>query len=250
MKLEINQTSLNVELYGPDEGPSVVLLHHGLGAIPAWRRAIPVLEDAGYRVLVYDRRGYGASAECGQLAMPEFAVDQQDLAALLDYYEIEQAALVGHSDGGTIALYFAARQPERVLCACVVAAHIYVEPKMETGIYGVRRAYESDVDFSAGLQRLHGDKVDRVFSGWYDGWVRQDLLGWDMRPDLARITCPVLVVQGLEDEHASPEHAQNLAASIPRSELWLVEGAGHMLPQENALVFNSRLVAFLRSAYV
>jgi len=109
----------------------------------------------------------------------------------------------------------------------------------------VRQSFLSDERFRNGLRRAHGDKFEAVFDYWYSGWIRPENLGWDMRPVLNRIACPTLVVQGLEDEHATPQHARDLAAGIPGAELWLVPGARHMFPQEQPEMFNQRLLAFL-----
>jgi pimeloyl-ACP methyl ester carboxylesterase len=66
-----------------------------------------------------------------------------------------------------------------------------------------------------------------------------------MRPLLGGITCPTLVIQGEQDEHASPQHARDIAAAIPGAGLWLLPGTGHMLPQEADECFNSRLIEFI-----
>jgi pimeloyl-ACP methyl ester carboxylesterase len=252
--LEVNGGALYVETHGPEEGPAVVLLHHGLGSVQAWKEQIPALAEAGFRVIAYDRRGYGQSSPRSMRGgaslqanfQPLFTSDREDLHALLGALGIKRAALVGHSDGGTIALYFAADHPERTTHLVTAAAHIYVEEKMGTGIDGVREAYETSERFQEGLRRAHGYQAGAVFEGWYTGWRRPENLTWDMRPVLAGITCPALVVQGTEDEHTTPQHARDIAASIPTAELWLEPGAGHMLPQEMAKVFNRRVVEFLR----
>ena len=97
-------------------------------------------------------------------------------------WEFTRAALVGHSDGGTIALYFAAQYPDQVTCLVTVAAHIYVEPKMEPGILGIQQAFETDEHFRTGLRYAHGAKYESVFHNWFDGWHRIESLSWDMRP--------------------------------------------------------------------
>jgi pimeloyl-ACP methyl ester carboxylesterase len=96
-----------------------------------------------------------------------------------------------------------------------------------------------------GMQHAHGVKYETVFRNWFDGWRRDESLTWDMRPILAKIKCPTLVVQGATDEHATPQHARDIAEAITGAELWLLAGAGHMLPQENADLFNPRLIQFL-----
>jgi len=241
----VNGHNLHVEHYGSDDGPAVVLLHHGLGSVRAWKEQIPALAEAGYRVVAYDRWGYGGSDIRPALDLPTFTTDLADLYSILEALGIQRAALVGHSDGGTIALYFAAQNPDLVSSVLVVAAHIYVEPKMEGGILGIKQAFESDGRFKTGLRHAHGNKFEGVFHNWFDGWHRQEFLSWDMRPALSQIRCPVLVVQGEYDEHATPQHAKDLTRSIRGAELWLMPSAGHMLPQEHAGSFNSRLLQFL-----
>jgi pimeloyl-ACP methyl ester carboxylesterase len=246
----VNGHELYLECSGPENGPVVVLLHHGLGSVRAWKAQVPALTQAGYRVVAYDRWGYGNSDCRPALDLPTFSVDVQDLLTILEQLGIRKAALVGHSDGGSIALYLTAQHPEQVSCLLTVAAHIYVEPKMEPGILGIKQAFECDERFRLGLQHAHGDQFERVFNNWFDGWHRMEYLTWDMRPSLSQIHCPVLVVQGEKDEHATPQHARDIAGAIAGAELWLVPDAGHMLPQEQASLFNPRLVQFLKDAHV
>ncbi len=241
----VNGHTLHVERHGSDEGPVVVLLHHGLGSVRAWKEQVPALVQAGWQVMAYDRWGYGGSPARPTLDVPAFASDMADLHEIIVQLGIRRAALVGHSDGGTIALYFAAQHPERVSCVVAIAAHIYVEAKMEPGILGIQQAYEQDERFRIGLRHTHGEKYDSTFHNWFDGWHRLELFGWDMRPELLEIHCPVLVVQGEQDEHATPQHARDIAAAIPGAELWLIPEAGHMLPQEQAKEFNGKLLQFL-----
>ncbi|OGN98124.1 MAG: hypothetical protein A2Z71_07375 [Chloroflexi bacterium RBG_13_50_21] len=246
MKILINGHNLNVEKHGPENGPIVVLLHHGLGSVRAWRGQIPAMVEAGYRVLAYDRWGYGKSEDRSALDLPTFMTDLEDLCSLLDVLGIPRATLVGHSDGGTIALYFSALHPKRVKCLVTIAAHIYVEPKMEPAILGIRQAFEQDNRFRKGMHSAHGEKYEAVFQHWFDGWHRFELLGWDMRPVLDQIRCSSLIIQGEGDEHASPQHAKDIAASIHGAELWLMAGAKHMLPQENSAEFNLKVLQFLK----
>jgi pimeloyl-ACP methyl ester carboxylesterase len=237
--------TLYYEVHGPQSGPAVFLLHHGLGSTRAWKAQIPALVEAGCRVLVYDRWGYGRSDPRQELSIPTFEDDLADLCSLVEALELQRFSLVGHSDGGTIGLYFAAANPGRLDRMIVIAAHVYVEPKMETGIRAVRQAFENDQGFREGLRRVHGDKVEDVFNAWFEGWHKPANLSWDMRPALGKITCPVLVVQGMQDEHATPQQALDTAAAIPDSELWLARGAAHMLPQELPDGFNRRMLEFL-----
>jgi pimeloyl-ACP methyl ester carboxylesterase len=243
--LLINGHTLNVDRYGLENAPTVVLLHHGLGSVRAWKEQIPLLEQSGYQVVAYDRWGYGASEIRPSLDVPTFGVDLGDLYAILKEFHLQRVALVGHSDGGTIALYFSAFHPGAVWGMVTVAAHIYVETRMQPGILDIKHTFDHDERFKSGLRIAHGDKYESTFRNWFDGWYHLSSLSWDMRPLLSKIRCPALVVQGEVDEHASSQHAKDIAKGIQGSELWLVPGAGHMLPQEQAGIFNARLSQFL-----
>jgi pimeloyl-ACP methyl ester carboxylesterase len=246
--LFLNGHSIYIQQSGPADGLPVVLLHHGLGSTRSWKEQAHALRAAGWWVVAYDRYGYGRSSPRPELSVPTFEEDIQDLHALLAHLEVSPAALLGHSDGGTIAMYYAAHYPQQVSCLVTVAAHIYVEVKMQPGIQGVRQAFEGDARFRKGLQHLHDDKTESVFWNWYNGWMKPENLVWDMRPTLRGIACPVLVVQGEQDEHATPQHARDIATAIPGAELWLEPGARHMLPQEQPQLFNHRLLEFLGQA--
>lgn len=247
--VKINGHYLRVETYGPTGGNPVILLHHGLGSIQAWQYQIPSFVDAGYRVIVYDRWGYGKSETRNRLSLPSFDDDLSDLLILFDVIGIKKASLIGHSDGGTIGLYFAAQNVDLVTSLITVAAHIYIEEKMRVGIRGIQSKFKNDQRFHKGLSHVHGEFAERVFYNWYNGWHRQDILDWDIRPELASINCPTLVIQGLEDEHATPDHARHIAEVIYGSDLWLVERCGHMLPQENSDIFNRKIINFLNRVY-
>lgn len=245
MLIEVNGHRLNVEDQGDQQCPAVMLLHHGLGSASAWRNQLPALVGAGFRVVAYDRWGYGRSAERRGIDMPAFSQDLSDLERLLDVLQLDCIALVGHSDGGTIALYFAAGHPERVRCLVTVAAHVYIEDNMQASIVEVFQQFQRDQRMRAGLRRVHGEKFEQTFRNWFEGWRECGCADWDMRPQLAEIRCPTMVVQGTQDEHATPQHAIDTAAAVPGAELWLVERARHMLPQEHVEQFNPRLLEFL-----
>lgn len=242
----VNGHQIYVETRGPLPGFPVVLLHHGIGSVRSWKEQTPLLAEAGYRTLVYDRWGHGKSDPRPRLGMPCFEEDLADLELLLNYFKISRAALIGHSDGGKIAMYYAARCPDRVISLIVVSTNIYIEPKMIPGIQGLLKNFEDDARLREKLRRVHGDKADALFRGWYTGWTDPTNLSWDMRPTLRQIACPTLVALGLEDEHATPRHAQDIAAAIPNAELLLVPQAGHMLPQDFPEIFNPKMLDYLK----
>jgi pimeloyl-ACP methyl ester carboxylesterase len=233
------------ERCGDRSDPAVIFLHHGLGSTRAWKAQLPAFAQQGWQAVAYDRWGYGRSSPRAALDLPAFGTDIKDLAGLLDHLGIQRAALVGHSDGGTTALYFAAQFPARVTALVTVAAHIYLEASMAPGMVAIQKALDGDSRFREGLRRAHGEKAESVFHNWYDGWVQPLHLDWDMRPVLPDVGCPTFVIQGELDEYATPQHARDLAAGIPQADLWLIPGAGHMAPQESPDEFNRRVLKFL-----
>jgi pimeloyl-ACP methyl ester carboxylesterase len=243
----INGHNLYYESSGPEDAPALVLLHHGLGSTRAWKDQAPALAKAGYRLVVYDRWGYGRSDVRVNFSFPGFEDDLDDLKCLLAYLGIEQAGFIGHSDGGTIALYYAAQYPQRVLCLVTVAAHIYAELEMLPSMAGIIWAFEHDPHTQEGLRRAHGSKADALVRTWYENWLVPDVMSWDMRPLLRSITCPALVIQGDADEHAKAQHAADIAESIHGAELWLVPNVAHMVPQDAPDLFNARVIDFLKN---
>jgi pimeloyl-ACP methyl ester carboxylesterase len=245
--ININGHGLYVELYGPSNASVIVLLHHGLGSVRSWKAQIAPL-SMDYHLIIYDRWGYGKSEPRSKLSTPYFNEDLKDLLVLLDHFDVKQASLVGHSDGGTLSLYFSAENAERVNHLITVAAHIYVEPKMETSVENLRLNYENDERFREALGRIHGNKSEAVFYNWYNGWVKGDNRNWDMRPTLNKIRIPTFVIQGTEDEHATPQHALDIANNIPGAKLWLAQGGMHLLPSEEPELFNKKLLDYLRDS--
>lgn len=242
----VNGHNLHIEQHGPVTGAPVFLLHHGLGSVRAWKEQLPRLSAGGFRAIPYDRWGYGKSDPRPGFSMPCFEEDVEDLLAIMDRLNLEHANVVGHSDGGTIGLYFAAAHPERVRRLVIIAAHIYIEPEFMLPIFDdIRSSYENDADFRRKFERQHGQKASDVFENWYSGWKKPENLTWDMRQVIRKIICPTLVVQGIKDDHASQQHAHDIASVIPGAELLLIPEAGHMLPQDSPDAFNPRLVEFL-----
>ncbi len=195
--ITVNEHELYVEVSGPEHGPAIVLLHHGLGSVRSWRSQIPAFTAAGWRTIAYDRWGYGMSSPRPSFSMPFFHDDLSDLTQLLNLLGINQASLVGHSDGGTIALYFAAQRNDRVRSLVTVAAHIYYEPKMEQGIEAVRLNYEHNTSLREALARIHGEKSEAVFQAWYNGWRKPEHRRWDIRPAIRQIEAPALIIQSV-----------------------------------------------------
>lgn len=248
--LAINGHPIYLETRGRKYAPPVVFLHHGLGAVRSWKEQVGAFAAEGFYSVTYDRWGHGKSGIRSTWGIPYFYDDLADLHTLLNLLGLDRVAMIGHSDGGKIAMYYAVAHPDQVACLVLVAAHIYIESKMHSGILSVKADFENNPTFKEKMWRVHGDKSEALFRGWFNGWASPEILGWDLRPLIAKIACPTLVIQGMEDEHATSRHAQDIAAAIPGAELWLVPGVGHMLPQDNAEEFNKTVIRFLRKQLV
>jgi pimeloyl-ACP methyl ester carboxylesterase len=214
--------------------PLVVFLHEGLGSLAMWKDFPQRLCDAaGCRGLVYSRPGYGRSTP----RPPEESWDldfmhrqaHEVLPALLQALGVDTRAappwLFGHSDGASIALLHAARFADRVAGAIVLAPHIMVEDLSIESIAKAREAYLS-TDLKQRLARYHDDP-DSAFWGWNDIWLHPPFRTWSIEDEVAAITCPLLAVQGIEDEYGTLEQIRGIARRVPHTELLELPDCGH-----------------------
>jgi pimeloyl-ACP methyl ester carboxylesterase len=213
------------------DGPVLVFLHEGLGNIAIWRDFPErVCRETGLQGIVYERRGYGES-ECFETPWSEeYLVTEATvyLPGVLDACEVERAVLIGHSDGGSITLIGAATLPDRVLGAVTEAAHIFVE---EITLTGIRRALHllETTDLKARLARYHGKDVDRIIARWADTWLDPDFRGWNIESFLPRITAPLLVLQGEDDEYGTVAQVNGIARGVSGPvEVRLIPDCGHI----------------------
>lgn len=211
--------------------PLVVFLHEGLGSVAMWKDFPQALCDAAkVRGLVYSRPGYGRSTPraAAERWSAHFmhAQAHEVLPALLEALNVkEKPWLLGHSDGGSIALLYASRFPDSAAGLVVVAPHLMVE---EYGLASIRTAREAyaTTDLKAKLARYHDD-VDSAFKGWNDIWLDPSFRAWTIEAELPAITCPVLAVQGLDDEYGTLEHIHGIARRLPQTQVLELAECGH-----------------------
>jgi pimeloyl-ACP methyl ester carboxylesterase len=213
-----------------DRAPTLVFLHEGLGSILHWRDVPQVLAAAtGLRALAYDRWGFGGSDPL-VLPRPDDYLEREAheaLPELLAACGVGEHILIGHSDGGTIALLYAARRPPGLLGLVAEAAHVFVEDCTIAGIERAAAAWR-DTDLPRRLARYHGDKAESVFRGWAETWLRPSFRGWTMTDRLPAIGCPALVIQGADDEYGTTAQVEAIAAGMSGpAETLVVPGCGH-----------------------
>jgi pimeloyl-ACP methyl ester carboxylesterase len=218
----------------PAGTPLVVFLHEGLGSVSMWRDFPQQLCAAlGWRGLVYSRPGYGRSTPRApdEHWQPDFMHQQalQVLPALLQALGVDATRqplwLFGHSDGGSIALLHAAHGGTPLAGLVVLAPHVKVEEVSVTSIRAAREAY-LHTDLRQRLARHH-THPDSAFWGWNGVWLSDAFRSWDIRPELARITCPVLAIQGLDDEYGTLAQIRDIRTHAPQTRLLELPACGH-----------------------
>jgi pimeloyl-ACP methyl ester carboxylesterase len=228
----------------------LVFLHEGLGSVSMWRDFPGRLCAAlGRRGFAYSRPGYGRSSPrpAGQL----WGVDFMHREALEVLPQVLEAAgigpdgpapwLVGHSDGGSIALIHAARFPGRVAGVIALAPHIMVEEICVQSIAQAAEQYQR-TDWRERLARHHDDP-DGVFGGWSGIWLDPAFRGWTIEAEVGTIRCPVLAVQGLDDAYASLEQVRGIARRLPGTRVIELADCGHSAHRDQA----DSLIAIVRS---
>lgn len=204
-------------LPGTQAGPTLVLLHEGLGCVAMWRRFPDLLSAAtDLPVLSYSRPGYGHSSS---IVLPRpLDFHSRDALDVLPYFldaaAIEDCILVGHSDGASIAVVYAgATQDPRVRALVLMAPHVLTEQKTVMSIAAAKRSFEA-TDLRDKLARYHGKNVDCAFWGWCDAWLDTDFRRWDITPWLPAIKLPVLTVRGEDDAYNTAVHVERIATGV------------------------------------
>lgn len=216
------------------DAPLLVFLHEGLGSLSMWRDFPQRLCDAaGVHGLVYSRPGYGRSTP--RAADERWDVDfmhrqaHEVLPALLAALHIDGKRqplwLFGHSDGGSIALLHAARYRAQVAGVIVMAPHVSVEPKAIASIRQARDNYLR-TDLQQRLSRHHDDP-DSAFWGWNDIWLHEPFTRWNIEDEIGTIGCPVLALQGVDDEYGTLDQIHAIARKLPHAELVEIPQCGH-----------------------
>jgi pimeloyl-ACP methyl ester carboxylesterase len=209
-------------------GPTIVMLHEGLGSVSMWRDFPARLGEAtGRRVLVASRYGYGRSDPLEQPRTPAYMHDEALIALpeLLDRLELRTPVLFGHSDGASIALIHAASSGRRVAGVVALAPHVKVEDVSVESIRAAREAWLHG-DLRARLSRHH-EHVDSMFRGWNDIWLAEAFRDWNIEALLPRVECPVLAIQGEQDEYGTMEQVESIARSAPHVELLKLDDCRH-----------------------
>jgi pimeloyl-ACP methyl ester carboxylesterase len=240
---------------GRTAAPLLVFLHEGLGSRAMWRDFPQRLCDAaGCRGLVFSRQGYGQSTpRRPDERWPVTFMHTQARAFLPAYFEAldldtahDRPWLFGHSDGGSIALLHAAACAERVAGAVVAAPHLFVEDVSVNSIAQTRETY-LHTDLRARLARHHAD-VDSAFWGWNDIWLDPAFRAWNIEAEVASIACPVLAVQGLDDEYGTMAQIDAIARHARgATQLLKLAACGHSPHRDQPQALIAAVTAFMQA---
>jgi pimeloyl-ACP methyl ester carboxylesterase len=227
--LEVKYIPLDKPLELRDKGPSLVFLHEGLGSVALWKDwPAKICQSLGCEGWVYSRQGYGQSdgisdvRGAGKLNAHYMHREALEvLPVLLAHLGIAKPILIGHSDGGTIALIHASQFP---VSGCVVMApHVMVE---DISIQAISLARDHFEKLKPKLAAFHKD-VDIAFWQWNDVWLSEAFRSFDIRPLLPKIEAPLLAIQGLDDAYGTMKQIDEIAALVPHAQLLKLGNCGH-----------------------
>ena len=230
----------------------LVFLHEGLGSVALWRDwPAQLCARLGRAGLVYSRQGYGRSAARADVRghgrlQPDYMHREalQVLPALLRELGIARPVLVGHSDGGTIALLHAAHH---AVSACIVMApHVVVEDISVRAIEAAREAYEHG-PLRARLAAFHAD-VDNAFWQWNDVWLSEAFRSYDIRGEISAIAAPLLAIQGEDDPYGTMAQIEDIAAAVPHTQLLQLSACGHSPHRDQREAVEAAIADFLSRA--
>ena len=184
--------------------PPLVLLHEGLGSVALWRDFPSKLAArTGCEVIATSRYGYGKSAPLAEKRTVRYMHDEALVALpeLLERLRLADPVLVGHSDGASISIIYAGEGRWRPRALVLMAPHVFVEDVTVESIAAAGEAWRT-TDLPKRLGRYHAD-VEGAFRGWNDIWLDPAFRAWNIEEYLPGIACPILAIQGADDEYGT-----------------------------------------------
>lgn len=209
----------------------LIFLHEALGSIKQWKDfPMKLCAQLSLKGIMYERRGYGNSSPILEKRDENYLHNYAlvELPQLIENLQLssKKIILVGHSDGGTMALLYAIRPSVELAGIVTMAAHVLNEPETIEGIYPAIKAWEAGK--LEGLRKYHGDKTDRLFHEWSQTWISDFFTSWDIREEIKGIEVPTLIIQGEDDQYGTVLQVKGIEEACQGiSETILIEKCGH-----------------------
>ena len=188
-------------------GGELVFLHDALGSIPQWKSfPLALVKKSQKNAVIVERQGHGRSSPFSNNREITYLHDEswQVFPELLQILDIENPVLIGHSDGGTIALLYGSRFPIKGIIS--IAAHIFVE---EITRKSIKQATAIKADLVQKLQKYHGKKAEQLFDAWADTWLSPAFADFNIEKEISRIRAPILIIQSKDDEYGSMDQVKS-----------------------------------------
>jgi pimeloyl-ACP methyl ester carboxylesterase len=228
--------------------PTIVLLHEGLGSVAHWKDFPSQLaEETGASVFVYSRHGHGNSDPLGEPRSPSYMHHEAQivLPEILDKAGIKRPLLLGHSDGASIAILYAGMFPATPAGLILEAPHLFVEDVTVSSIAHARVLY-TETDLPQKLGRYHSH-VDSLFWGWNNIWLDARFRTWNIESFLDSIRCPVLVLQGAQDEYGTAAQIEAIRRRVASASAIIFDNCKHAPHRDQCELTLSAINQFLRS---
>ena len=246
-----NSAEIYYETFDGDPSlPVLVFLHEGLGCTAMWDQFIRTLcRSTGHPGMAYDRQGYGQSSALTQKRTLDYLHDYafEELPQVLGtVIPGREYILVGHSDGGSIALLHASENPSGLRSAVTSAAHVFCEDVTLEGIRAATLAFKAGK--LQGLYRFHSDKTDTIFYAWSDTWLAPHFKQWNMEDCLRDIRVPVLVMQGKDDQYATLKQVEAICEQVSGpARPGLIDNCGHSPHQDQPDAVTALIADFIQA---
>ena len=237
-------------LPGAKDRPYLVFLHEGLGCVEMWKdfpnRLCQAVDCPG---LIYDRSGFGRSSAQFQPRTLHYL----HTGALVELFEIVRGLipghpyfLVGHSDGGSIALIHASEKPEQLCGVIAEAPHVMVEPITLEGIHQTVASFGEQK--RKALSKYHGEKAETVFRAWHEIWLDRAFSHWNIEYVLPSVQCPCLILHGKRDPYGTEQQAALIASSLSgHVQLEVIAHCGHAPHLESPATSLELMTGFIQS---
>ena len=277
--IETNGIRLHVAQAGSDDNPLIILLHGFPEFSYGWRKQIPYLAEAGYRVWAPDQRGYNLSDKPDGIAAYSIAKLAADVIGLIDAAGEEKVFLVGHDWGAAVAWWVAAKYPERIrkLVNLNVPHHSVMRKNLQSNFAQLRKSWYMFFfqipwlseflvrlgDWKKSADSLQKSSSPGVFTdsdmeeykqAWAQPKAYTSMLNWYramlQKPPKplanSRITVPTLLIWGAQDKFLGREMAQPSIDLCDDGQLVFIEEATHWVQHEEAERVNKLINAFLK----